>query len=164
MNDSGTELALFHAKRRTIMNRFLIPMLMLLVLLTGCANKAQTGAGLGALAGATIGALTFNNKVSGAAIGAGTGLLLGYIAGNELDKEDRAQLSRTLEHTPSGTSREWRNPDTDMRYTAVPRPARRDHGRIERDVALTATFPDGKTDTVHATAYRAPDGTWRLVQ
>jgi len=86
----------------------------------GCADKAQSGAGLGALTGAAVGALTSKNKVSGAAIGAGIGALLGYAIGNELDKYDRQQIGKALEDHPSGKPMTWKNPDTGTQYEATP--------------------------------------------
>lgn len=139
-------------------------LLVLMIFAAGCANKAQSGAGLGALTGATIGALTFKNKISGAAIGAGVGLLAGYMAGNEMDKADRQQVSRTLENTPSGQVAQWRNPDTGVHYQARPKPARRHDGRIYREVELMAEVPGGGTETIYAEAYRGPGGRWHLVQ
>lgn len=143
--------------------------MLILALLAGCtANRAQSGATLGGLAGATLGALTFKNKISGAAIGAGAGMLVGYIAGNEMDKMDAYDQNRvadTLETTPSGRRTQWVNPDTRTHYEAVPEPPRHhDDGRIERDVTLTARMADGRTETVYARAYRLPDGSWQLVQ
>lgn len=139
-------------------------LLILMLLATGCANKAQQSAGLGALAGATVGALTFKNKVSGAAIGAGAGMLLGYIVGNEMDKSDRQQVSNVLENTPSGQSTHWRNPDTGVDYQASPRPPRHVGNSIHREVELNARMPDGRHETVYADAYRESDGHWHLVQ
>ncbi|WP_147819866.1 glycine zipper domain-containing protein [Salidesulfovibrio onnuriiensis] len=136
----------------------------LALLATGCANKAQSGAGLGALTGATIGALASKNKISGAAIGAGIGMAAGYIVGNEMDKTDRQQVSNTLENTPSGQVTQWRNPDTGVNYQARPRPAREHDGRVYREVELLAEMPNGKKETVYADAYRGPDGRWHLVQ
>ena len=135
----------------------------LLFLLTACANKAQQGAAAGATTGALIGALTAGNKVQGAAIGAGAGLLLGYIIGNEMDKMDREQISNTLETTPSGQTTTWRNPDTGYYYQATPQPYYEQDNRIYRDIELETTI-DGKTEIVHAKAYRNPDGSWQLVQ
>jgi len=139
------------------------------VVLAGCqTTKAQNAAMLGTLAGATVGALTFNNKVSGAAIGGGAGLLVGYIVGNEMDKMDaydQSQVADTLETMPSGQARQWTNPDTRTHYEAIPEPPReRRDGRIERDVTLRARMPNGEMETVYAKAYRQPDGTWQLVQ
>lgn len=129
----------------------------------GCANKAQSGAGLGALAGATVGALTAKNKVSGAAIGAGIGLLLGYMVGNEMDKYDREQISNTLEHQPSGKPMAWQNPDNGNKYEATPSPAYVQNDKIYRDITIKANV-NGQEKDVKAKAYRDSDGTWTLVQ
>ncbi|MEF2144777.1 MAG: glycine zipper domain-containing protein [Desulfovibrionaceae bacterium] len=137
--------------------------LAMLVFLAGCANKAQTGATSGALLGATVGALTAGNKVQGAAIGAGIGLLLGYVIGNEWDKHDQQQMNRTLETSPSGQTSTWRNPDTGAYYEATPTNSYYQDNRVYRDVEMKAVV-DGKEETVHAKAYRNPDGTWQLVQ
>jgi len=135
-------------------------------MLTACkTTTAQNSAMLGTLAGATVGALTFKNKASGAAIGAGAGMLVGYIVGNEMDKYDEQQISNTLETVPSGQATTWTNPDTATRYEAIPQPPRHHrNGRIERDVTLKARMPNGEFETVYAKAYRQPDGTWQLVQ
>lgn len=79
----------------------IIPLILICFLAAGygCANKAQQGAGVGALAGATIGALTFKDKMLGAAVGAGVGTLMGYIVGNEWDKADEAKVQAALEKT-----------------------------------------------------------------
>ncbi len=146
--------------------RYAIVLILALTLLPACqTTTAQKSAGLGTLAGATLGALTFKNKVSGAAIGAGAGMLVGYIVGNEMDKYDQTQVSNVMETMPSGHTAAWTNPDTQTHYEAVPAPARRhDDGRIERDVTLRAQMANGEYETVYAKAYRQPDGSWQLVQ
>ncbi len=149
--------------------RTIISLILMVGILAGCqTTKAQNAAMLGTLAGATVGALTFKNKASGAAIGGGAGLLVGYIVGNEMDKMDsydQGQIANALETTPSGQQSQWVNPDTHMQYQAIPQPPRRyDNGRIERDVTLRARMPNGQMETVYAKAYRQPDGTWQLVQ
>lgn len=128
----------------------------------GCANKAQSGAGIGALAGATIGALTFNNKITGAAVGAGVGLLMGYIVGNEWDKHDEKQVQHTLETGQSGQAHSWVNPDTGASYSATPSPPYTEDGHVYRDVVISENGPDG--DKVMAKAYRDSNGEWRLKQ
>ncbi|CCO22979.1 glycine zipper domain-containing protein [Maridesulfovibrio hydrothermalis] len=140
----------------------LIPLLIVCFLFaaSGCANKAQTGAGIGALAGATIGALTFKNKASGAAIGAGVGMLMGYIVGNEWDKSDEQQISKTLENNASGQTSSWTNPDTGKSYSAAPSPAYVKQGQVCRDVTITE---DGG-EQIMAKACRSDDGVWRLQQ
>lgn len=137
--------------------------LVMLVFLAGCANKAQQGAATGGLLGATVGALTAGNKVQGAAIGAGLGILLGYVIGNEWDKYDSQRLNNTLETAPSGHTSTWKNPDTGAYYEATPQRAYYENDRVYRDVEMKAVI-DGQEETVHAKAYRNPDGTWSLVQ
>lgn len=146
--------------------RTALALILTLSVLAGCTTtKAQNSAMLGTLAGSTLGALTFKNKVSGAAIGAGAGLLVGYIVGNEMDKHDSAHVSHALETMPSGQPTAWVNPDTRTRYQAIPRqPRYHEDGRVERDVTLRAQMADGRTETVYARAYRHPDGSWQLVQ
>lgn len=57
----------------------------LVALAAGCANDAQTGAGLGAVLGALAGnALGHDSEAT--AIGAGIGAGAGYMIGNESDK------------------------------------------------------------------------------
>jgi len=146
--------------------RHVIPLVLMISLLTACqTTTAQNSAALGTLAGATLGALTFKNKVSGAAIGGGAGMLVGYIIGNEMDKYDQNQVSNALETTPSGQVSTWTNPDTYAQYEAIPEPPRQyDNGRIERDVTLRAQMANGERETIYAKAYRQPDGSWQLVQ
>ncbi len=57
-----------------------------LILLTGCANKTQDGALIGAGTGALIGSMTGNSgtALAGAAIGA----VGGGLVGNNMDKND----------------------------------------------------------------------------
>jgi surface antigen len=131
----------------------------------GCENRAQQGSVFGALAGAAIGGQLgpSSQSVTNALIGAGIGLALGYIVGNEWDKNDQQQLNNTLEYTPSGQTVEWRNPDTGREYRATPSPAYAKDDRIYRDVDLIADV-DGKEERVKARAYRDNNGQWVLVQ
>jgi surface antigen len=129
----------------------------------GCANRAQSGAGVGALSGALIGSLVSGNKLVGAGIGAGIGLALGYIIGNEWEKYDQQRLNRTLETNRTGQTSTWRNPDTGAYYEATPTRTYTTDERVYRDVKLKAEV-DGQEEVVYAKAYRQPDGSWRLVQ
>lgn len=138
-------------------------MILGLALSTGCANKAQTGAGAGALAGGLVGSLVSGDKLAGAAIGAAIGAGLGYVVGNEWDKYDQRQLNRTMESNRSGQTSAWTNPDTGARYAATPQPAYSNDGHVYRNVKIQSTI-DGKTETVNAKAYRGEDGEWHLVQ
>jgi len=55
------------------------------IIVSGCANDAQTGAVIGGLAGAGIGALA-GGHTEATLIGAAVGTGAGYIIGNESDK------------------------------------------------------------------------------
>ena len=69
----------------------------LVAYMTGCATKAQSGAALGAGAGALTGQAIGRNT-EGTLIGAGVGAIGGYIIGNEMDKSDaRAQQAKDAE-------------------------------------------------------------------
>jgi len=145
------------------MRKVLIVALMACFLVAGygCANRAQQGAAVGSLAGATIGALTFKNKLLGAAVGAGVGTLFGYIVGNEWDKHDEAQVQRTLETGRSDQPQAWTNPDTGVSYSATPTPPYMSENKVYRDVYIKDE-KDG--DTIMAKAWRDDKGVWHLKQ
>ncbi|MBF0147544.1 MAG: glycine zipper 2TM domain-containing protein [Magnetococcales bacterium] len=131
--------------------------------ISGCESKAQSGAGLGALGGGLIGSLAgpSKNKEQNALIGAAVGGLLGYAIGNEMDKSDRLQVSRTLETGRSHEVSEWTNPDNGRHYAVTPMPAKRVNGRDCRDVMIDAIV-DGRRETATHTACRSADGTWEM--
>lgn len=129
----------------------------------GCAaNKAQQGATVGGLAGATIGALTFKDKLLGAAVGAGVGVLMGYIVGNEWDKHDEAQVQHALEKNRSNQASTWTNPDSGRSYSATPSHPYMADNRIYRDIVIKENGPDG--EAVMAKAWRDDNGVWHLKQ
>jgi surface antigen len=127
----------------------------------GCAGKAQQSATVGGLAGATIGALTFNNKLLGAAVGAGVGVLMGYIVGNEWEKHDEQQVQKTLETGKSNQPTAWTNPDTGANYSATPSPPYMEENKVYRDVVIKDE-KDG--ESIMAKAWRDDKGVWHLKQ
>lgn len=138
-----------------------------LTVFAGCAGmgKAEQGALLGGLGGAAVGGQLGPDDGRGenALIGAGIGLVLGYMIGNEWEKYDQRRLDHTLETAPSGQCAAWVNPDTGNRYAATPSPAYQRHGRIYREVEIDGVV-DGRHEVVYAKAYRRSDGTWQLAQ
>ena len=132
------------------------------LLVSGCANKAQTGAGTGALAGGLIGALVAGDKAEGAIIGAIIGGLAGYAIGNEMDKQDRQQLNQVYETGQSDTVSSWVNPDSGNSYNVTPKKAfKGPRGRPCREARIEAVI-NGKPETVVTKACRAEDGIWEL--
>ncbi|BCS88656.1 glycine zipper domain-containing protein [Pseudodesulfovibrio sediminis] len=145
------------------MRKILIPLLLICFMMVayGCANnRAQQGAAVGGLAGATIGALTFNDKLLGAAVGAGVGTLMGYIVGNEWDKADEQKVQQTLEQGRSNEPAQWTNPDTGRSYTATPTPPYVSENKIYRDV----TIKSEEGQEIMAKAWRDDQGVWHLKQ
>ncbi len=145
------------------MKKFAISLLLLCFVTAGfgCANKAQQGATMGGLAGATIGALTFKDKLLGAAVGAGVGVLMGYIVGNEWDKHDEKQIQQSLEKGKSGQTTTWQNPDSGKSYSATPSHPYMEDNKVYRDVVIK---DDKDGDTIMAKAWRDNNGTWHLKQ
>ncbi len=83
-------------KRRTKMKKSLIVASVIiagLLYISGCENQSQTDAGVGALAGAGIGAIVGHQSgkaTQGALIGGAVGGGTGYMVGNEQDKKQAA--------------------------------------------------------------------------
>ena len=142
----------------------------------GCANntgysvdKRTIGTAVGAAAGAGIGTAFGQGGGKTAAIIAGgvIGALLGSEIGRQLDERDQELAYNTtndaLERYPSGSSAEWRNPDSGNYGTVVPdRPYTDPQGQVCREYTQTITV-DGRGETATGVACRQPDGTWRIV-
>ena len=136
--------------------------LLFLLLLTSCANKAQTGAAGGAAAGALIGQAIGHNT-GGTLIGAAVGTMLGYIVGNEMDKYDRQQLNHMYERGVSNQRSSWVNPDTGNQYSVTPQPAYQEPSsrKVCRRAEIEAVI-DGRPERTYSTACRNDYGQWEL--
>ena len=134
------------------------------VLFSGCTNKAQSGAGIGALGGGLIGSLAgpAKNREQNALIGAAVGGLFGYAIGNEMDKYDREKVNTVYETAPDNKPVAWVNPNTHKSYTVTPRSTKINaNGQPCREAEIASVI-DGKAETVVKMACRRPDGTWEL--
>jgi hypothetical protein len=102
------------------------------LLITGCANtgmsdttrRTATGAGVGALGGAAIGAIAGGHAGKGALIGAGVGGLGTYIWSQNLEKQKR-EMEAATQGTggvtrPRTTSSSWTSPATSRLTPAAP--------------------------------------------
>nr|WP_321466275.1 glycine zipper domain-containing protein [uncultured Desulfobulbus sp.] len=136
--------------------------LVLLVSLSSCATKGQTGAVGGAAAGALIGQAIGHNT-GATLIGAAVGSMLGYIVGNEMDKYDREQLNHSYERGVSYQHSTWVNPDTGNQYSVTPQPAYQNPNtnRYCRRAEIDAVI-DGKPQRTYSTACRDEYGSWQL--
>lgn len=146
------------------MNHFNTFALISILLLSSCANKAQTGTAGGAAAGAIAGqAIGHNTEAT--LIGAAAGTMLGAIVGKEMDKYDREQLNHNYERGISNQRSSWVNPDTGNQYSVTPEPAYQNSNtrRVCRRAEIEA-FIKGKPEKIFCTACRDEAGHWELQQ
>lgn len=152
-----------------------IALIAMAALLGACdtVNQAGQKQTIGTIAGAVLGGY-FGSKIGkgeGQLWAAGAGAALGAIFGSELgkslDESDRNMMERTslaaLEHTRTGSTSTWRNPDTGHSGTVTPtRTYQQSSGTYCRDLTQTVDI-DGQTQTATGMACRQPDGSWRIV-
>jgi len=154
------------ARRRPL--AALAAVLAISVTAAGCANNAQTGTAIGAVAGGIIGNQVgdgFGRAVA-TATGAFVGGIVGHAIGKSMDDQDRyfAQEAEfaALERGRSGEPVEWRNPDSGLYGRVTPRRTFEDRGRDCREFEHTV-YIDGLPETMVGTACRNGDGTWTNV-
>ena len=131
---------------------------------SGCATKTESGAGIGALAGAAIGSQfgPADRRLEGAILGAFVGAVMGSLIGHEMDRQDHEQLSQVYESGRSDVPTSWVNPDTGNKFKVTPKAAYKGrHARPCREARIDAVI-NGKPETVVTTACRARDGMWEL--
>jgi surface antigen len=150
------------------------------VALVGCNSGAHGGGGdsIKPLLGTVIGGVA--GGYAGSHIGGGSGKLwatgagavLGALIGNEIgksltraDKAYAAQATQaTLERQPSGTTGQWRNPDSGNAGTVTPtRTYQTNRGRYCREFQQTVIV-GGREQSAYGTACRMPDGSWQIQQ
>lgn len=145
------------------------------VVLSACAGQNQMGQKetLGGIGGAVLGGLLGSQMGSGEgrlwATGAGVllGAVLGTQVGRSLDLQDQAMMQQTteasLEHTRTGATSSWRNPDSGHTGSVTPtRTYQRADGTYCRDYKQTVNI-DGAMHQATGTACRQMNGTWRIV-
>jgi surface antigen len=131
----------------------------------GCVeNRAQAGAGVGALGGGLVGSLVgpAKNRGQNALIGAAVGGLAGYAVGNEMDKQDRQRVNQAYERTPDHQPVAWTNPNNGHQYTVIPRSTTQNAGGQPCRQAEIESIIDGRRETVVKMACRRPDGAWEF--
>lgn len=151
---------------KTIFCYFLI----LIIFLTGCADKQTTGKVVGGLGGALVGSQfgRGGGKLLGIGVGAVVGSLVGNAIGKELDAKDKAMLEKSsyqaLEAVPSGQAVEWRNPDSGHYGKVIPTNTyQAKSGRYCREYTQVVVI-GGEQQKSYGTACRQPDGQWEIVK
>ncbi|RDD62548.1 RT0821/Lpp0805 family surface protein [Ferruginivarius sediminum] len=141
---------------------------------TACARGDEPGPKqtIGTLGGAVLGGLLGSEIGSGSGRlwATGAGAVLGALAGSEvgksLDRADQLYMSQTtqaaLEHTKTGTTSTWNNPDSGHSGTVTPIDTyQRSDGIYCREFQQTVIVA-GEEQQAYGTACRQPDGTWKV--
>jgi surface antigen len=141
--------------------------------LAGCEGTQGPGPkqAVGTVGGAVLGGL-LGSQIgggSGRLWATGAGAVLGALAGSEigksLDRADKAYMAQTtqatLEHTRTGETSTWQNPDTGHAGTVTPVETYQRDGRYCREFTQTVRV-GGRTQEAYGTACRQPDGTWKI--
>ena len=92
--------------------------------------------------------------------GAALGGFIGSRVGRNMDENDQRKAAQALETSPDAHATSWRNPNTGQRYSVTPTRTYDGSKGPCRDFETTTDI-DGRTETVHGTACRQPDGTWK---
>jgi surface antigen len=156
------------------MKKIITLMLILGLVLTGCAPSmgpketggTLLGAGAGALAGSQIG--SGSGTIVAVAIGTLAGALIGQGVGQSLDRADQLMMERNaqyaLESTRTNVATTWRNPDTGNYGAITPvETYRTSQGQYCREYTQTVVV-GGQARQAYGTACRQPDGSWLIVR
>ena len=149
-----------------------ILLLILSLLIAGCAQQAGPKEGVGTLLGATAGAILGSNVGKGKgnivaiAIGTLAGATFGREIGSSLDRADRRAMGEnaqySLEHTKSNETTRWDNPDSNHSGTMTPiRTYQETAGQYCREYRQTVTIGNHEQEA-YGTACRQPDGSWLI--
>jgi surface antigen len=96
------------------------------------------------------------------------GGLIGGAIGDRMDAADKRQAqaatSKALETAPSGTTTQWKNPDSGHSGSVTPiRTYQTGNGQYCREYRQTVMI-GAEQQEAHGTACRQPDGSWKIVQ
>jgi surface antigen len=135
--------------------------------LAACATpptQEHTGMVVGGVLGGVLGSQVGggSGRTTATIIGAIAGAAIGSAVGRSMDENDRRRTAQVLESSPTGRPTQWRNPDTGHQYTVTPTKTVASGGQPCREYTVDAVI-GGKQDTVHGTACRQADGSWKAV-
>ena len=155
----------------------MIAMILLGLVVTGCAGDPVTGTGpkentgtlVGALAGGLIGSQIgggTGERIAAGVAGAAIGGVVGNRIGAAMDDEDKrrayAAQIQALESGSSGAPVAWRNPASGRYGSVVPGPAY-DQGALKCRHYTHTIYIDGQPQAARGSACRNPDGSWTPV-
>ncbi len=156
------------------MKRLFASLLVVTMVLFGCAPSMGPKEGTGTLIGAGTGALLGSQIGQGrgtivaVAIGTLAGALLGQDVGRSLDRADKLFMERnaqySLESTRTNMATTWRNPDTGNYGSITPvETYQTSQGQYCREYFQTVSI-GGQLQQAYGTACRQPDGSWMIIR
>lgn len=139
--------------------------------LQGCQgqmNKQTGGTLIGGVAGGLLGSQfgKGEGQLVATGIGALAGAFIGGQVGAQMDEYDRQMLEKSsrqaLEFSPSGSSIEWRNPDSGNHGSITPTKTFKESGRYCREYVQEVII-GGEKQKAYGKACRQPDGNWKII-
>lgn len=151
--------------------KVIVSLLIAASMLSSCqGNKKGAGTAIGAIAGGLLGSQFGKGSGNMLAVGAGAlaGAFVGNEIGNSMDKQDKMMMQQStqkaLEHSPSGQTISWTNPDSKNKGYVKPMSTFKDSsGQYCREYTQTVSV-GGKEEIAYGTACRKPDGQWEIVK
>ena len=165
MTTASTELAVARHStysRKGISSGFLM-LVLLLNVLSGCANQQQKGTIIGGVAGALIGSVVGDGSGQNVAIAAGAiaGSLIGSSIGQRFDEQDQGRIAYSMERNQRSS---WTNSTTGHRYSVMPSSTLAPSSSNQQCREFTVDTEIGnRTETAYGTACRQDDGGWKVI-
>ena len=147
------------------MKKLMVASLSFSVLLAACT---PTNEGVGTITGGVVGGLLGSQfgggsgKVAAAAGGALIGAMLGGRIGQYMDRQDKMEMQRALETSPTGQAVSWKNPENGNQYSVKPTRTYYANEQPCREY-VTHALIGGKNQQIYGNACRQADGSWRVV-
>jgi len=150
--------------RRSICYVLVFALLGATLVLSGCANKQQAGAMIGAGAGALAGHQFGSGRGQTAMtiVGAIAGAMAGGAIGHRMDQKDRQKAAYALENNRSGQTSAWTNPDTGQHYSVTPTKTSTQNGHPCRTFVFKTRDANGNPKSVTRVACRNANGEWEV--
>jgi surface antigen len=148
------------------MSRKVLAILLAVLFLAGCGSNPPSNENVGMVGGAVIGGVLGNQLGNGAGRtiatigGAALGGFIGNRIGHSMDEEDHRKASQALEGSPDNRASSWKNPNSGQSYSVTPKRTYEGANGPCRDFETTTDI-EGRKETVHGTACRQGDGTWK---
>jgi surface antigen len=142
---------------------WLVTLLVLLLVMGGCATRQETGRVIGGATGAAAGTQVGDGATRVGAIVLGTlvGAAVGDRVGKWLDDQDEDRAQDVLEANRVNETETWTNPDTGAEWAMTPTRTYRDGERPCREFE-TVVRVDGEAHQVDGVACRNDDGEWEI--